>query len=252
MRGCGWLIIVRSPPGLRKNVVHLPNDFDRHYLCRECGPLIQSLTYRLFTPVLPCRQYQGEEIGTINAPISYPIEDYRDCDTIGFWADLRKASNDDPEILELGRRGAQLNARDQGRMPMQWDNSEQGGFTTAKEAWQKVNPYYKEINVAAQEEDPESVLSFYKQMINFRRAHRDLLVYGTFELLDMDNEQTVTYLKGDGDKQAIITLNFTKEIQPFTMPKGLKGVPKLALSNVEGSSLEQLRPFEGRIYFVNC
>jgi glycosidase len=196
--------------------------------------------------------YQGEEIGSINAPISYPIEDYRDCDTIGFWADLRKASNDDPEILELGRRGAQLNARDQGRMPMQWDSSEQGGFTTAPEAWQKVNPYYKEINVAAQENDPESVLSFYKKMIQFRREHCDLLVYGTFELLDMDNEQTITYLKGDGDKQAVVTLNFTKEKQPFTMPKGVKGEAKLALSNVAGSSMEQLEPFEGRIYFVNC
>ena len=68
----------------------------------------------------------------------------------------------------------------------------------------------------------------------------------------MDNEQTITYLKGDGDKQAVVTLNFTKEKQPFTMPKGVKGEAKLALSNVAGSSMEQLEPFEGRIYFVNC
>jgi glycosidase len=196
-------------------------------------------------------QYQGEEIGTINAPLSYPIEEYKDCDTIGFWAELRKACDDDPEILELGRRGAQLNARDQGRMPVQWDASYQGGFTTSDEPWMKVNPYYKEINVAAQENDPESVLSFYKKMIKFRRQHKDLLVYGKFELLDKENEQTIVYLKADGNRQAVIALNFTKDKQPFELPKGLLGTAKLGLSNVGGSSADQLEPFEGRVYFVN-
>ncbi len=137
-------------------------------------------------------------------------------------------------------------------MPMQWDDSFQGGFTISNDPWMKVNPYYKEVNAASQINKPDSILEFYKRAIKFRRQYNDLMVYGTFELLDMENENTVVYLKGDGDKQAVVALNFTKEKQPFALPQGLKGSAKLAFGNVDGAPQEELQAYEGRVYLVNA
>lgn len=199
-------------------------------------------------------QYQGQEIGTINLPLSYPKEEYLDCETIGFWEDMDKYHANDKEMHERGRRGAQRNARDHARAPVQWDDSKHGGFTTAERPWMLANPYYSEINVASQVDDPDSVLSFYKQIIKFRKDYKDLLVYGTFRLLDKDNERTFEYIKGNNDSsaQAVVILNFTREQVPFAIPEGLHGEAKLAVSNYKDSRADTLEAYEGRIYLVNA
>lgn len=158
----------------------------------------------------------------------------------------------DEEAHERGRLGAQRNARDHGRAPIQWDSSKNGGFTTADRPWMLANPSYNEINVASQINDADSVLSFYKKMIQFRKDHRDLMVYGSFQLLDPKNDETFIYIKGHDSRQAVVALNFTKTQVPFTLPDGLTGEAKLAVSNYESSKLDTLEPFEGRIYLINA
>lgn len=196
--------------------------------------------------------YQGQEIGTINLPMSIGREEYLDCETTGFWKDMDDYYPNDEEAHEKGRRGAQLNARDHGRFPVQWDSSRNGGFTTAEKPWMIANPAYTEINVAAQIDDPNSVLSFYKKMIKFRKEKKDLMIYGSFRLLDLENDQTMIYIKEHGDSQAVIVLNFTKEQVAFKLPTELKGEAKLAISNYKNSSLETLEAYEGRVYLVNA
>jgi oligo-1,6-glucosidase len=106
--------------------------------------------------------------------------------------------------------------------------------------------------VAAQIDDPNSVLSFYKKMIKFRKEKKDLMIYGSFRLLDLENDQTMIYIKEHGDSQAVIVLNFTKEQVAFKLPAELKGEAKLAISNYKNSSLETLEAYEGRVYLVNA
>lgn len=66
---------------------------------------------------------------------------------------------------------------------------------------------YTTINVANEEDDPDSVLSFYRSFLEFRKVHKQLLVYGKFKLLDRDNEGTMSFLKTSGDNFAFVVLS---------------------------------------------
>ncbi|GHJ86125.1 hypothetical protein NliqN6_2527 [Naganishia liquefaciens] len=195
--------------------------------------------------------YMGQEYGAINVPEDYPIEQMLDLETIGFLKEFHRVHGKDNEKMnKLAWDGIRLNSRDNGRFPIQWDDSEHGGFTTGT-PWMMANPHYKTVNVASQLNDPKSVLSFYKDMLKFRKKFRDLMVYGSFKLLDMENEQTMVYIKGHKDTQAVIALNFTQEKVPFTLPSDLKGEAKLAVKTIPTSQDDTLEPYEGRVYLVN-
>lgn len=193
--------------------------------------------------------YQGEEYGEINAGPTYGQEEYKDCDTIGFWEEMHRLN--DPEKIKRGIKGSQLTARDHGRLPISWSAGEQAGFTSGNTPWMRVNPNHKEVNVESQLEDPSSVLSFYRKMIAFRREHKDLMVYGRFDMIDPEADKTIVYTKTTKGKQAVVALNWTKERVAFKMPK-VNGEPKLVVSNVEGSEQGTLEPFEGRVYLVGA
>lgn len=201
--------------------------------------------------------YQGEELGIINAPLSYPIEDYMDTESINWWAWINETYKDDPATVQRAREGLQLNARDHARMPMQWTGGANGGFTGANALpWQKMNPCYTSINVETQLNDPASVLSFYKQLVAIRKQHPDLFAYGKFTMLDRRDDETMIWIKDTEEEtgeQALVVLNFTPRRLEFRMPRTkMKGNPKLTMSSHEGSDEAVLEPFEGRLYFCNA
>src|SRR5699024_4890292 len=99
--------------------------------------------------------YQGEEIGMTNAPFA-SIEDFRDVGTRDCWQERAGKGGEDPhKVLE----GLRHRARDNARTPMQWDDTENAGFTTGT-LWIMVNPNYKEINVKESLEDPDSIFHY--------------------------------------------------------------------------------------------
>jgi glycosidase len=79
------------------------------------------------------------------------------------------------------------------------------------------------INAQDQQSDETSVLSFWRKAIEFRKTYKDLLVYGEFQLCDVENPKTLTYLKVLNDQNALVVLNFTKEEQTFVIPKEVHG-----------------------------
>lgn len=198
--------------------------------------------------------YQGQEIGMINMPKDWPIEDYKDPLTQIYWQNVQKAIKDGRDYtLEQGMQGAQKLARDHARTPMQWSGESQAGFTTGDSTWMRVMDSYKEINVAQQEKDPQSVLNFWRKALKFRKEHEELCVFGHFELLDPSNEKTFMYTKQayDGDHgKALVALNWTSEPQSFQIPESLKGEPELLISTVDGEKggNGDLAPWEGRVY----
>ncbi|POY75562.1 hypothetical protein BMF94_1465 [Rhodotorula taiwanensis] len=201
--------------------------------------------------------YQGQEINTINAPKDWDIDaEYKDVCTINTWREIKEDAekNSDPSLLERGREGIQLTARDHSRTPMQWDSSHNAGFSTKEGAkpWMRVMESYKEgINVAAQEDDPESTLNFYRRMLALRKEHKDVFVLGKFDLHDKENEQTMIYTKTsqDGSRVALVALNFTSEPQAFDVPSSLKdkSTGKLLFSTVGGKSDGKLEAYEARV-----
>lgn len=197
--------------------------------------------------------YQGQEIGMINAPKEWPIEDYQDIEALNYYKSVAQRTGNDPATLDHVMKSIQILGRDHARLPMQWDDSSYAGFTTKKSgAWMRVNDIYKEINVASQQKDPASVLNFWKQVLKIRKEYKDLFVYGEFETLDMENEQTFTFTKTFGKDKAVVVLNFTPDEQIFKRPD-VGGKMRLLAGNVEGVDGTEvtLQGYEGRIYLVN-
>lgn len=200
--------------------------------------------------------YQGQEIGMTNLPRDWSIEEYKDINTINYYKAFKEKYGNDADYAEKEKKlmdVINLVARDHARSPMQWDSSEYGGFSD-HEPWTRVNTNYKEINVADQLQDPDSLLNFWKKSLKVRKEYKDLLIYGSFEILDFDNEQLFTYVKtleNAKSPKAYVVLNFsTTDVKFEKLVEG--GSYKLINCNVKESEMveDRLSPFEGRVYIV--
>ena len=138
---------------------------DAEYHDKSAKALATLLLTLRGTPFL----YEGEEIGMTN--FDFPdMEKVRDVESINIW-NMGKHLH-----LPYGLRWRMIKtkSRDNARTPMQWDDSINGGFS-AGTPWLSVNGNYPRINVKRQEDDPGSVLSYYRQLIAFRNGSRVLL-----------------------------------------------------------------------------
>lgn len=138
---------------------------------------------------------------------------------------------------------------------MHWDSTHNAGFTPNSNAkpFMRVMESYKEgINVADQENDPESVLNFYRKMLALRKEYRDLFMLGQFELVDKENEKTMSYIKTaqDGKSAALVVLNFSAEPQAYEVPTSLehRSGGKLLLSTTGGDGNGKLGAYEARVF----
>jgi oligo-1,6-glucosidase len=196
--------------------------------------------------------YQGQEIGMVNAPKSWPISDYKDIESVNYYNSVAARTNNDPKALGHVMKSIQILGRDHARLPMQWDDSPHAGFTTKKDgAWMRVHDEYRSINVARQAKDPRSVLSFWKGMLKVRKEYRDLFIHGAFEAYDVQNEKTFLFGKRHQESRAVVALNFTSEQQGFTRPD-VGGKWEFLVGNLEAAdgTGDVLKPWEGRIYLV--
>jgi alpha-glucosidase len=193
--------------------------------------------------------YQGQEIGMVNAPKEWTIDEYKDIDSTNYYQMTSKVTNNDPVELENAMASLQHLARDHSRLPMQWSADANAGFSPSSSAkpWMRPHDNYPELNVKLQETDDASVLSFWKQMTRLRKEYADAMVFGEFEILDEPNQNVFTYSKKGQSTSLLVVLNFSDKVQKFEKPDTLKGDNwKLLVGNVEGPS-EELQAFEGRV-----
>lgn len=192
--------------------------------------------------------YQGQELGLANVPLSWPIEEYKDLSSQNWYNEIKRTKNGDPKALDGCMRALQYLARDHARVPMQWDSSKNGGFSSSK-PWMRVNDDYATINAATQEKSSTSVLAFWRSMNQLRKEQKELFIYGKFELLDAENQKTFSFTKTFGEKKAVVVLNFSNEVQSNPLPDAYNSAKVLAATR-EVTSKGKLEPFEGRIYSV--
>jgi alpha-glucosidase len=123
--------------------------------------------------------------------------------------------------------------RDGERTPMQWDDSKNAGFSTADVTWLPVAPDYKTVNVKTEEPVPDSLLNWYKKLIELR-ANNPALHEGALTMLDPTNPNVLSYVrKGPpGSPSVVVSLNFTA--QPQTVLLNLSG------TGVTGSTVKTL------------
>lgn len=196
----------------------------------------------------------------VNIPPDWPIEEYKDIEGLGYYHEVARQTDNDPKALAQVVKNLSILGRDNARTPMQWDASPHAGFTEAGGAvpWMRVNDSYTDINVAKQLAEPDSVLKFWKDMIRFRKTHCDLLIYGAFEVLDLQGEETFVFVKSHGGEKAVVALNFSNSKQQVDLPGG-EGEFLLQVSNythsnneaetkVSSGSRVTLQPWEGQLY----
>ncbi|OAQ81577.1 maltase [Purpureocillium lilacinum] len=164
------------------------------------------LSFQAGTPFI----YQGQEIGMTNVPKDWTMDEYKDVDCVNHWA-LYKDTADEETKTQL-KAEYQKKSRDNARTPMQWDASPHGGFTTAGATpWMRVNDNYKTVNAASQTSDPRSVYHTWRRVLEQRKAHKDVFVYGDFALVDEASDKVFAYERratANGDA-ALIVCNFS-------------------------------------------
>lgn len=167
--------------------------------------------------------YQGQEIGMENMGV-LPIEEIDDISARNEYQVCLDAGFSEEEALKIIAKFS----RDNARTPVQWTAEENAGFTTGT-PWLKVNPNYTKINVAAQENDENSVLSFYKQLSALRKnpEYKETFVYGDVIPFLEDTHNLMAYHR-KADKDLLVIGNFQKELQTITLPAEIK---KLLLNN---------------------
>ncbi|KXT15305.1 hypothetical protein AC579_2806 [Pseudocercospora musae] len=207
--------------------------------------LFASLSGTLFV-------YQGQEIGMINMPPEWPIEEYKDVDSMNYYNMVAQRGNNDGKELSKAKAALQHLARDHARTPMQWDASSNGGFTDAAQSWMRVNTSTAEINVEQQRASKDSVLSFWKQMLATRKASSNTLIHGGFELIDEGNENVFSFLKHGKTGSALIMCNFSSCANQ--VPSVALGKDRVVLFHNLPSTPDEsmLAPWEGRIYALDA
>ena len=166
---CGWNSLFWDNHDLPRIVSRWGND--REYRVESAKMLAILLHGMQGTPYI----YQGEELGMTN--VQYDIEDYKDCEIINMYHErLEKGYSKDEIMKSIYAKG-----RDNARTPMQWDDSANAGFTTGT-PWIKVNDNYDKINAKSQVDDPDSIFSCYKKLVQLRKD------YPVFGIYFVDND----------------------------------------------------------------
>lgn len=192
--------------------------------------------------------YQGEEIGMTNTVFN-GIDEYDDVEIHNFWKETVIEGGADPETTLAG---IQYHARDNARTPIQWDDSENAGFTTGK-PWLKINPNYTEINVKKAMAEEDSIFHYMQKLIRFRKENL-VAVYGDFKEYDPENENLYIYERNLDGQKLFVVLNFTDKEVTFTLPEGIDAAgAKQVLSNygkdvaLEGKTM---LPYEAAVWMI--
>ena len=232
----GWLAIFLANHDQPRMVSHWGNDSQAFRAVSS-----KMLTTFIMTMRGTPYYYNGDEIGMKNIRFD-KIGDYRDIATINKYKEVKNKGGDLTAFL----KGQQQTSRDNSRTPFQWDSAANAGFTTGT-PWIEVNPDYTTVNAAAQENDPQSILNYFRRAVQLRKDNL-VLVYGQYTLLDKDNPDIYAYTREGYGKKMLILLNFRDHSAAATTGIDLTHA-KLLLNNYpDAPPSDTLRPYEARVY----
>lgn len=217
---------------------------DKNYRVESAKMLATFLHTWQGTPYI----YQGEEIGMTNVKFK-DIEEYKDIEILNMY----KEKLSQGVAKDVLMKSIYIKGRDNARTPMQWDASENAGFTEGT-PWLKLNPNYKEINVENSLKDNNSVFAYYQKLIKLRKEY-EIIVYGDLKILLEEDENIFAYIRNYNNEKLLVILNFYEEKVEFKLDENIKyKQAELLISNyeVENHDLNSiiLRPYEARVYKI--
>ena len=234
LEGQGWNSLFWNNHDLPRIVSRWGND--KEYRVLSAKMLATLLHGMKGTPYI----YQGEELGMTNVRFE-DINDYNDIESLNMYKDRLSKGYTHDEIME----SIYAKGRDNARTPMQWDNSENAGFTTGT-PWLAVNKNYDEINAKQCLEDENSIFHHYRKLINIRK-NNDTIIYGDYTLLCPEDENIFAYTRElNGDKILVVCNFYDKEVT-FNFNGDFNHADILLSNYNDSSTLNErlkLRPYE--------
>ncbi|SYW21036.1 glycoside hydrolase family 13 protein [Oenococcus oeni] len=234
--GKGWNSLYWNNHDQPRAVSRFGND-DPKYRVLSAKMLATTLHLMQGTPYV----YQGEELGMTNAHFT-KLNQYEDIESINFYHELVEQEKivDGPTMLKYLANIS----RDNARTPMQWNDKNNAGFSSAK-PWFALNPNYKSINVEDSLADKNSVFYYYQKLIKLRH-NNEIIKYGSFEKIDPDDDQVYAYRRHYEGKTLLLISNFTDKI--VSRDYGQSNASSLLIDNYEDDKVNELRPYEAKAY----
>lgn len=194
--------------------------------------------------------YQGEEFGMTN-PSFERIEDYRDVESLNVYSILKEKGMAEEEIINI----LKSKSRDNSRTPVQWNSTENAGFSDGT-PWIPVASNYREINAENALKDENSIFYHYKKLIQLRKQY-DIITYGDYELISEDHPDVFAYIRNGVNEKLLVVNNFYGKETSFTLPEHIQAdeyLGEILLANYKQSPSAaetiQLRPYESIIYYL--
>ncbi|MDZ5473602.1 alpha-glucosidase [Bacillus sp. 31A1R] len=241
LEGKGWNSLYWNNHDQPRVVSRFGND--SKYRAESAKMLATCLHMMQGTPYI----YQGEELGMTNVKFE-TIDEYKDIETLNMYKEKVGSGEREPEdvMVSIYTKG-----RDNARTPVQWDDSENAGFTTGT-PWIKVNPNYKDINAKKALEDENSIFYYYKKLIQLRKQH-EIIVYGKYDLLLPDSEEIYAYTRTFNSEKLLVVTNFTSETLQFELQDDITYTTAQYITGnypEENRDLRKLtlKPYEALVY----
>lgn len=249
----GWNSVFVENHDNPRSVSRYCDDSDQY---RELGAKLLCLMQTTLAGTLFV--FQGEELGMRNVPESWPIDDYKDIESINYYKKMTSMYPGDKEKEKYAMHVLQRKARDHSRTPVQWNDGPNAGF--AKEGvtpWMRVNDDYKEVNAAKQLKDSSdgelSVYQFWKRGLDNRKQHKETFVYGDFKLLSSTEEKSsiFAYKRWSEDEAFVVVLNFSGDKVEWQIPTDVQVKEWVAGNHTSGKpdlntmGTIKLKPWEG-------
>ncbi|MCL2495654.1 MAG: alpha-glucosidase [Oscillospiraceae bacterium] len=190
--------------------------------------------------------YQGQEIGMTNIALDR-LDQFKDVMTFNNFKLFKKLGFSEERFVRLANRRSRENAR----TPIQWTAEKNGGFSET-EPWFPVNPNYPEINVAAAEADPDSLLHWYRALLAFRKEN-PVVIHGKYTEHYKSSRSLYVYSQELDGKRLLVVCAFGEKPVQFSAPTGfdLTGA-KQAFGNYAIPGIQTnnfvTKPWECRVY----
>lgn len=187
--------------------------------------------------------YQGQEIGMENC-IMDNINEFDDISTYGQYEMALKEGLNQRDALKLVNK----RSRDNARTPFQWNNDNNCGFTDSK-PWIKINNNYKVINAKSQIDNPNSVFSFYKELISIRKnsIYSDILIYGYIEPCLTEYDNIIAYKRTLNNKSLLIINNFNSKNISIKLETDIKNIILNNYTNFRNDTICDFQPYQSVI-----
>ncbi|EHN59754.1 glycoside hydrolase family 13 protein [Oenococcus kitaharae] len=236
--GKGWNSLYWNNHDQPRAVSRFATD-DPKYRVRAAKMLATTLHMMQGTPYV----YEGEELGMTNAHLT-ALSQYEDLESLNAYHEFV-----DKEGLVDGKTMLAYLAnmsRDNARTPMQWDNSDNAGFTNGH-PWYALNANYPEINVQSALTDPDSVFYYYQKLIALRHDF-DVISLGSFQELDPHDDKAFAYFRQLQGQRLLVVSNFTK--QNIRRDYNQQVAKKMLIGNYADSGQDSalFRPYESKVF----